>query len=753
MDLPATSASAVRQIAAHTKRQNIKPAGRGTTAAAYATLPRPWTGRLPEGIPARVQYPYARRDDAVENVHGTPVADPYRWLEDPASSQTHQWVREQNALSGSYLAALPERAWFEQQVTRLLNRPRSGTPYKKAGRYFVCRNDGAQAQDVWCWAPTLERLAEGGKVLVDPNRLDETGATSIAATGVSESGRYFAYALSYAGSDWNTIRIRDIDERRDLDDELTLTKLSSPVWLPDDRSFVYLHYPSAENATGDVRQHAGLLKLHRLGTAQTDDQVLIDTGDDSRLHAYPEVSYDGRWLIVEVYSGTSSSNRLWAFPLTTGGRTEVGPAVRMFDEPDARYDSVRVIGDEMLVRTNRDAPQFRLVRVPIAPGVHEMTDVIPQQDGLLDSVTSAGGALVTVHLDDAMPVLHRYSLDGRFATSIPMAGTAVVELNGGSTDTELFVGMSSATVPLKSFRVDLETFDIVKLAVSMRRPAGQRPPSWQPPIATVGRGSARSADGTMLRYFLIHREDLALDRPRPTMLYGYGGLNVRTLADFRPGWPAWLEAGGVLVIANLRGGGEYGVDWYHAGRGLNKQRTFDDMIAVAEELIEQGITTAPQIALHGRSAGGLVVGAVLTQRPDLIGAAMPMVGLLDMLRFDQLPSGASWTAHYGSPADAKVAATVLGYSPLHNIRDGVEYPATLVLTGDHDDRIVPAHSYKFTAALQHAQGGSAPVLARIETGTGHGKGKPRAMVAAEWIDLLAFAAHHTGLRPPQPPAP
>lgn len=662
-------------------------------------------------------------------------------------------MREQNALSTEYLSALPERPWFAQQVNRLLSRPRSGTPYKKAGRYFVSRNDGSQAQDVWCWAPTLERLVEGGKVLVDPNRLDETGATCVAATAVSESGRYFAYALSRAGSDWRTIRIRDIDERQDLDDELTFTKLSSPIWLPDNQSLVYLHYPSAEEGSGDSRQPAGLLKLHRLGTPQSADKVLIDPGDDSRLHAYPEVSYDGRWLIVEVYHGTSSSNRLWAFPLTTAERTEVGPAVRMFDEPDARYDSVRVIGGEMLVRTNRGAPHFRLVRVPIAPGAGELTDVIPEQDGLLDSVTSAGGALVTVHLDDAMPVLHRYSLDGRSATSIPMAGTAVIALHGRSEDTELFVGMSSVTVPLKSFRVDLETFDIVKLATSMRRQTGKRPAPWQPPLVTVNRRSARSADGTTIRYFLIHREDVALDRPRPTMLYGYGGLNLPTLADFRPGWPAWLEAGGVLAIANLRGGGEFGVEWYLAGRGPNKQRTFDDMIAVAEELIEQGITTPRQIALHGRSAGGLVVGAVLTQRPDLIGAAVPMVGLLDMLRFDQLPSGASWTAHHGSPADPEVAATLLGYSPLHNIRDGVRYPATMVLTGDHDDRVVPAHSYKFTAALQHAQGGPEAVLARIETGTGHGKGKPRAMVAAEWSDLLAFAAHHTGLHPPQPPAP
>lgn len=752
MDLPATSASAVRQIAAHTKRQNIKSAGHRTTAAAYATLPNGWTGGPDEGRPGRVQYPYAHRDDVVVDVHGSPVPDPYRWLEDPFSPETRQWVRAQNELSSGYLDALPERPWFGQQVTRLLNRPRSATPYKKGGRYFVARNDGSQPQDLWCWAPTLERLAEGGKVLIDPNRLDETGATSIAATGVSESGRYFAYALSHAGSDWNTIRVRDIDERRDLDDELTLTKLSSPTWLPDNRSLVYLHYPSAQDGEGGVRQHAGLLKVHRLGTPQSDDRVLIDTGDDSRLHAYPEVSYDGRWLIVEVYDGTSSSNRLWAFPLSGTERTEVGPAVRMFDEPDARYDSVRVIGDEMLVRTNHGAPQFRLVRVPITAGVSEMTDVIAQQDGLLDSVTSAGGALIAVHLDDALPVLHRYCLDERSATTIPMAGTAVVALNGRSEDRELFVGMASVTVPLKSFRVDLDSFDILKLSTSMRRVTGKRPATWQPPIVTVRRESARSADGTMIRYFLIHREDLTLDRPRPTMLYGYGGMNIPALADFRPGWPAWLEAGGVLAIANLRGGGEFGADWYLAGRGAHKQRTFDDMIAVAEELIERELTTARQLALHGRSGGGLVVGAVLTQRPDLIAAAVPMVGLLDMLRFHVFPSGASWTAHHGSPDDPETAAVLRSYSPLHNIHEGVHYPATLVLTGDHDDRVVPAHSYKFTAALQHAQGGREPVLARIETDTGHGKGKPRAMVAAEWTDLLAFAAHHTGLHVPQPPS-
>ncbi|WP_153506570.1 prolyl oligopeptidase family serine peptidase [Cumulibacter manganitolerans] len=696
-----------------------------------------------------MHYPQAHRGDTTSEVQGRLVADPYRWLEEPASAQTRDWISAQNELSAAYLRDLPERAWFERRLSALMSRPRSGTPYRKGGRYFVSRNDGTQAQDVWCWAPTLEKLEAGGRVLVDPNRLDESGNRYVTRTGVSENARYFAYALSEGGSDWQTIRVRDIDEKRDLDDELTQSKFGAPTWLPDNASLVYLHYPSdrVTDGTDCGRQPGGVLKVHRLGTPQADDEVVFDSEGDCRILALPEVSWDGRWLIVEIHDGTSANNRLWAYPLRTGERTVVGEPVRMFDEADARYDSVRVIDDTMLVRTDRDAPRYRLVRVPIAAGVTTMETVIGEHDGILESVTSAGGALVTVHLEDAMPVLHRYALDGRSSSAIPMAGAAVVALNGRSEDTELFVGMTSAITPLKSFRVDLESFDIVKLRTAVRAVPGRKQPLWQPPKVKARRETTRSADGTAVSYSILYRDDLDLSTPRPTILYGYGGFNVPMLAEFRPGWPAWLEAGGLVVLANLRGGGEYGAAWHVAGCQAHKQNVFDDFIAVAEDLVARRVTTSAQLALHGRSNGGLLVGAVMTQRPDLAAVALPMVGVLDMLRFHLFTVGDSWTSDYGSPEDPAMAPVLLSYSPLHNVREGTHYPATLVLTGDHDDRVVPAHSYKFTAALQHAQGGPEPVLARIETHTGHGAGKPRAMVAAEWADLLAFAAHHTGLRP------
>lgn len=694
-----------------------------------------------------MRYPLAPRDDTTEQLHGRDVADPYRWLEDPGSARTREWVRAQNELSADYLGRLPEREWFAAELTRLLGRPRSGTPFKKAGRYFVDRNDGSQLQDLWCWAPTLERLADGGKLLVDPNRLDESGTTCVSHCSVSENGRYFAYALSDGGSDWTTIRIRDIDERRELDDELTGSQYCPPTWLPDNASVVYLHFPADEAQPS--RQRAGVLKVHRLGTAQADDEVVFDPEGDCRQLALAEMSYDGRWLIVEIHDGSSSTNRLWAYPLSGSQRTEIGEPVRMFDRADARYDSVRVVdGDAMLVRTNLDAPQYRLVRVPIAPDAELLGDVIPEHDGLLESVTSAGGALVTVHLEDAIPQLHRYSLDGRSATPIPVAGSAVVDLHGRSEDAELFVGMTSAVTPLKCYRVDLESYDIVKLRTSMRTvPGKKRPTVWQPPAVKAQRTAARSPDGTRVPYTVIYREDLDLRRPHPTILCGNGGFNIPMLADFRPGWPSWLEAGGLLVLANLRGGGEFGAQWHEAGRRRNKQNVFDDFIAVAEQLMDHGVTTPGQLALHGRSNGGLLVGAVMTQRPRLAAVALPMVGVLDMLRFHRFTIGERFTSDYGSPDDPDLFPVLLGYSPLHNAREGEDYPATLVLTGDHDDRVVPAHSYKFTAALQHAQGATAPILARIETRAGHGRGKPREMLAAEWADLLAFAAHHTGLRP------
>lgn len=694
-----------------------------------------------------MRYPDAPRGNAVSDLHGRELPDPYRWLEDQSSAATRAWIQAENELSAEYLAGLPERAWFGEQLDQLVSRPRSGTPYRKGGRYFVSRNDGDQAQDVWCWAPDLGKLADGGRILVDPNRLDETGGTHVVTTAVSDDGRYFAYALSSAGSDWMTIRVRDLDAKRDLDDELTRSRFGTIAWLPDAESFVYLHFPAG--ASGTEGQPAGELKVHRVGTPQASDRSIIDSAGDSTLIIHAEVSYDHRWLIVEIHEGTSTGNRLWAFPLATGAHgTRVGEAVRIFDDNDARYDSVRVIGEEMLVRTNAGAPRYRLVRVRIADEAADLVDVIPEHDGVLESVTSAGGALVTVHLEDALPVLHRYQLDGSAPVPIPMAGSRVLALEGSTDDPELFVGVCSATQPSRSYRVDLGTGDILKLPVARRAQTGKRRASWQPPVVTMRRETARSADGTTIPYFLIHREDLSLDAPAPTILHGYGGFGVVLLPDFRPGWPAWLAAGGVLAIANLRGGGEYGEAWHEAGRLHNKQKVFDDFVAVAEHLIHEGVTTSRQLALHGRSNGGLLVGAVLTQRPDLAAVALPMVGMFDMVRFERFTVGATLTSELGSPSDPQMASTLLRYSPLHNVRDGEHYPATLISTGDCDDRIVPAHSYKMAAALQHAQAGDAPILARIETRTGHGHGKPRAKLAAEWADLMAFAAHHTGLRPP-----
>jgi prolyl oligopeptidase len=468
--------------------------------------------------------------------------------------------------------------------------------------------------------------------------------------------------------------------------------------------------------------------------------------EDDRLMMWAEVTDDDRWLVVSIVAGTENQNRLWVYPvLDEGGRSRLGDAVRVVDEPLAEFTLVRSGGDTLYLQTDLDAERSRVVAVDVSAvaGGAEVSfrEVLPQEGATLERAVAAGEGFVAVHLVDAAPRLTRYGLDGAPLGVVDLAGGAVVALEGHADDDELFVGMSSVVSPTQSYRVDVATGAVTPLP-ELVQGAGS---GFVAPEVVVERHRAPSADGTQVPYFLVRAAGAEPKGPRPTLLWGYGGFKISVLADYRPGWAGWLAAGGVLAIANLRGGGEYGSEWYEAGRLHRKQNVFDDFIAVAEHLKSSGVTTTEQLALHGRSNGGLLVGAVMTQRPDLAAVALPGVGVLDLLRFHLFTVGAAWTSDYGDPREPEPFAEALAYSPLHNVRPGTAYPATLVLTGDHDDRVVPLHSHKFTAALQHAQAGPAPVLTRIETATGHGMGKPTALQAAEWADLLAFAAHHTGL--------
>lgn len=679
-------------------------------------------------------YPESRRDDVVETLHGHQIADPYRWLEDPDSSDTQDWVDRQNAFTQAELADYPERGWFQATMAAILARPRAGVPAKKAGWYFVGRNDGTQAQDVIFVADSLDELLSAGRVLIDPNTLSEDGTDSLGSFTVSPDGKYFAYGVNESGSDWTTFRLLDIASGTPVDDQVSEAKFCEATWLPDSSAYLYLHYPASGRSEGTdtTSLSGGRLMLHRVGTPQSEDELVLSFPANDRFFISPEISDDDRYLVVHITEGTDPATRLWVYPITSEG---LGEPVKVVDEFADEIAFVRMSGDQLVLRTDRDASRGRVVLSTLDGS---FTDLIPEGESTLQAVRGTAGGLATLTLVDAQPVLTLYALDGSGERVVNVPGGGVVGLNAGPEYDELFIGLSTTTDPTLSYVVSTGSGEVRVLPELVRGSGG-----FTPPQVTVTRRTGP------VPYFLITRSDLDFSEPRPTLMWGYGGFRIPIQADYRPGWPAWLAAGGVLVITNLRGGGEYGTEWHDAGRLKNKQNVFDDFIAVAEDLRDTGVTTPAQLAVHGRSNGGLLVGAVMTQRPDLFAAALPGVGVLDMLRFHKFTVGAAWASDYGSPDDPEQFEDLLAYSPLHRVSDGTSYPATLVVTGDHDDRVVPLHSHKFIAALQHAQSGPRPVLTRVEVNTGHGFGKPAAMVAAEWADLLAFAAHHVGLVPPE----
>jgi len=696
------------------------------------------------------RYPETRRDDVVDVLHGRTIADPYRWLEDPDSVETAEWVKRQNESTAGYLESLPDRPWFLDTMQQVMRQPRAGVPFKRAGHYFVTRNDGSQNQDVTYVASSLAELLAGGRVLVDPNTFSDDGSSSLASLTVSGNGQLVAYGVSEAGSDWSTFRLLSLASGDEVEDALIQTKFSEAEWLPDHRSYVYTYFDHEGDPDGT--QTAALagpkLRLHRIGDSQDQDKVIMEFPENDQLMFWGEVTDDDRYLVVSIVEGTENKNRLWVYPIIPGERSELARPIKIIDEAFAEFVLAGSEGPTLYLRTDFEAEAGRLVAVDLesfidSGGVRWQEVVAPSEDALLDA-RAAGGGFVLVYLVDAQPRITWVSMDGSSAQRVEVVGGAVVGLNAKRGDPEAFIGLSSITSPTHSYLIETSSAAATSLA-GLVQPADE---AFVAPRTVIERRTAISKDGTPVPYFLIAPVDVDRSQPQPTLLYGYGGFKIPVLADYRPGWPCWLAAGGLLAIANLRGGGEFGTAWYEAGRLAHKQNVFDDYVAIAEHLKQTGVTTTQQLALHGRSNGGLLVGAVMTQHPDLAAAALPAVGVLDLLRFHLFTIGAAWISDYGNPDDPEQFAHALAYSPLHNVRTGVSYPATLVLTGDHDDRVVPLHSHKFTAAVQHAQAGDQPILTRIEVSTGHGLGKPTSLIAAEWADLLAFAAHHTGLAAP-----
>ena len=694
------------------------------------------------------RFPETRRADVVEVLHEQPISDPYRWLEDPDSDETADWVKRQNEFTAAYLDSLPDRSWFLDTMQQAMRQPRAGVPFKRAGYYFVSRNDGTQNQDVIYVAPSLAELLASGRVLVDPNTFSEDGTSSLTSLTVSGDGQLVAYGVSEAGSDWTTFRLLRLATGDLVDDALIQTKFSQAEWLPDHRSYVYTHFDhaGAADGTGTAALPGPKLRLHRIGDPQDHDELILEFPENDQLMFWAEVTDDDRYLLVSIVEGTENKNRLWVYPIIWGERSELGSPIKIIDEPIAEFGLAGSDASILYLRTDLDAEAGRLVAVDLESfsDGREISwyEVLAQSEHTLSDARAAGDGFILIYLTDAQPLVVNVGLDGGSPQIVDVTGGAVVGLYAKRGDPEAFVGLSSVTTPTRSYLIDTGSSAATSLAGLV-----QQRPEVVAPETVVERRVATSKDGWPVPYFLITPVDVDRSRPQPTLLYGYGGFKIPVLADYRPGWPCWLAAGGLLAIANLRGGGEFGTAWYEGGRLANKQNVFDDFAAVAEHLKQTGVTTTPQLALHGRSNGGLLVGAVMTQHPDLAAVAVPAVGVLDLLRFHLFTIGAAWISDYGNPDNAEQFAQALAYSPLHNVRPGTSYPATMVLTGDHDDRVVPLHSHKFTAALQHAQASDQPILTRIEVSTGHGLGKPTALIAAEWADLLAFAAHYTDLRP------
>jgi len=689
-------------------------------------------------------YPPARRGDVADDYHGVAVPDPYRWLEDLDSPETRAWIDAENALTESFLAAVPARERIRERLRRLLDHERFGLPRKEGGRYFFTRNTGLQDQDVLLVADAID--AEP-RVLIDPNALSKDGTIALAGWEPSRDGKLLAYGIAEAGSDWQVWRVRDVDKGEDLTDRVEWVKFSSTSWTPDGKGFFYSRYDApAEGEALSATNTFQKVFYHRLGTAQGEDALIYSRADQKEWGFAADVTEDGRYLILSVWRGTDSKNGLFYKDLAAAQ----GEVVELLPAFDAAYDFIGNEGPVFWLRTDLDAPRGRVIAIDVrAPDRHGWRRIVPQLDDILDEVSLVGGRLVCRYMEDAKSAVRIHDPSGVLIREVPLLATheGCVALHqvalgrspsigtasgfqGKPDDPETFYSFASFATPPEIRRLDVRTGE----QSIFRRPKADVDPA----AFETAQIFYQSGDGTRVPMFIAHGKTLARDGARPTYLYGYGGFDVSITPWFSAAHLVWMEMGGVLAVPNLRGGGEYGETWHEAGRLKNKQKVFDDFMAAARWLVSNGYTSAKRLAIGGGSNGGLLVGACITQRPELFGAAIPAVGVHDMLRFHTFTIGWAWTTEYGSPADPEMFPVIRAYSPLHSIRPGTAYPPALITTADHDDRVVPAHSYKFAAALQAAQAGPAPILIRIETRAGHGAGKPISKIIEETADRLTF---------------
>ena len=683
-----------------------------------------------------LSYPNTKRVDVSDNYHGTEVADPYRWLENDIRQdpEVAQWVTDQNSVTNSYLEAMPERKRIEKRMTQLWDYAKVGLPVKKGKRYFLRINSGLQNQSP---VYMTESLDADPTVIIDPNNWSEDGTVALAEVNYSPNGKYIAYGIQESGSDWRTGKILDVSTGNILDDEILGTKYRFWVqWLNDESGFYYSRFPIPETGTDFQNlNHFSKIYFHKLGTDQSQDKLVFENKAKPEWGFYPILTDDNRYLLVGTYKGTDSNNRIDYFDLNKPGS---GP-VSLIDNFDSTWGFIHSEGSRLYFVTTDNAPLRRVVMIDLEnPAQNTPQEIIPEQELNLDNISFVGGKFIAQYLKDVLTEVRLFSHTGESAGSVKMPGIgSAAGFAGKAKDAETFYSFSSYTRPGTIYRYNVAT--------------GQSTLWKQPELAfNPDDYESRqlfypSKDGTMIPMIVSHKKGLSFNGKNPTLIYGYGGFNASLKPRFSPANLTWMDMGGVYAACNLRGGGEYGEAWHKAGTRLNKQNVFDDFIAGAQYLIETGYTTPQYLASYGRSNGGLLVGATANQRPDLFAAALPQVGVMDMLRFNQFTAGRYWVDDYGSPDNAEEFAALYSYSPYHNTGDK-DYPAIMVTTADTDDRVVPGHSFKYIAAMQHAYKGDKPMLIRIESKAGHGSGKPTHKIIQEYSDMWAFIAKHTGLQ-------
>jgi prolyl oligopeptidase len=676
----------------------------------------------------RLNYPVARMDDVVENYHGTPVADPYRWLEDTTAPETQAWVAAQQRLTQAFLENIPARELIKARLSELWNYPRLSVPFKAGTRYFFTRNDGLQNQDVLY----MQQGLEGEPIeILNPNHLSEDGTVALVNQSYSHDGMLLAYGLSRHGSDWQEIRVRQIDAGQDHAEVLQWCKFTRLAWTHDNAGFFYSGYalPGGEPAPADQPVHR--LYWHTVGTPQADDRLVYERPDRPELHFNPLISEDGQYIVLYVWHGAIPQNRIYYRAVHHDGTF-----IRLLDDADAYYAFVGNVGHVCYFLTNLHAPQGRIIAIDLDhPAREHWREILPPQADVIDFARLINDQLTVVFMHDAQHQLKLYTRDGVFVRTItlPMPGS-IVGISGKCDEPEMFVGVQAFLHPTTIVRYDF-TADALH---PFHRPAL----SFDASVYETQQVFYTSTDGTRVPMFLTHRKGLRRDGEHPTLLYGYGGFAVNLTPFFAASALVWLEQGGIFAVANLRGGSEYGEAWHQAGMLANKPQVFDDFIAAAEWLIRERYTSSDQLAILGRSNGGLLVAACMLQRPDLFGAVVCGVPVTDMLRYHRFTAGRFWVPEYGNAeTDPEHFRFLYAYSPLHNVRRGVTYPPTLITTGDTDDRVVPSHALKFAATLQAADAGQHPILLRVDIKAGHGLGKPVAKLLEEQADIYAFLCH------------